>query len=190
VTPDLSGVPPFALAAVEPEHARPRREDAPAGGPAEPSPAGEPHHRKLASSLRGVPAFAVVLLLGCSAPARPRPVPEVAAELAALEGRVEQLGLVRRAAERLNVAELELALASTPRERRAARAAWLDARHELRALAREPDQPERYTALRDQAHQLALSVVNMTPPGREQALALTKLEEAVFFANAAIARGE
>jgi hypothetical protein len=36
----------------------------------------------------------------------------------------------------------------------------------------------------------ALIVTDLVPDGRERALALTKLEEAVFWANAAIARGE
>lgn len=52
------------------------------------------------------------------------------------------------------------------------------------------DQQERYVALRDQAHQLALSIALLTPPSREQSLALTNLEQAVMWANAAIARGE
>jgi hypothetical protein len=93
--------------------------------------------------LCGVPpfagaAFAAALLLGCSSPPLPRSVPDVAGKVAVLGRRVERLARVRAAAERLDVAELELALSSTPRERRAARAAWLQARHELRALAREP----------------------------------------------------
>ena len=52
------------------------------------------------------------------------------------------------------------------------------------------DQPPRYVALRDAAKAYAELVIAYTPPGREQALALTKLEEAVMWANAAIARGE
>lgn len=52
------------------------------------------------------------------------------------------------------------------------------------------DQLERYTILRNCASILAQDILRMTPPGREQSLALTKLEEAIFFANAAIARGE
>ncbi|MBZ6258141.1 hypothetical protein KVH22_21735 [Streptomyces olivaceus] len=35
---------------------------------------------------------------------------------------------------------------------------------------------------------LAATIVDHCPPGREQALALTKIEEAMFWANAAIAR--
>lgn len=50
------------------------------------------------------------------------------------------------------------------------------------------DQPQRYTALRDEAKKLALLIVSSVPPGRECSLALTKLEEAVMFANAGIAR--
>jgi hypothetical protein len=52
------------------------------------------------------------------------------------------------------------------------------------------DQQERYVALRDQALELAKSIVRSVPPGRERALALTNLEQAIFWANAGIARGE
>lgn len=52
------------------------------------------------------------------------------------------------------------------------------------------DQPGRYVRLRLQAKYLAEEIVATTPPSREQALALTKLEEACFWANAAIARNE
>lgn len=52
------------------------------------------------------------------------------------------------------------------------------------------DQAQRYENLRDQAKSLALSIVALTPASREQALALTKLEEAVMHANSAIARNE
>lgn len=52
------------------------------------------------------------------------------------------------------------------------------------------DQTERYEILRARAHELALTIVERTPPGREQSLALTHLEEAVMYANAAIARNE
>ena len=49
-------------------------------------------------------------------------------------------------------------------------------------------QAEKYQAIRDDAKKLAALVVLITPESREQALALTKIEEAVFWANAAIAR--
>lgn len=54
----------------------------------------------------------------------------------------------------------------------------------------QEDQPKRYTMLRDHAKALAVMIAENTPPSREQSLALTKLEEAVMFANAAIARNE
>lgn len=52
------------------------------------------------------------------------------------------------------------------------------------------DQVARYKLIRDFAHNLAITFVAKTPPSREQSLALTKLEEAVMWANAAIARNE
>lgn len=52
------------------------------------------------------------------------------------------------------------------------------------------DQPERYVLIREQAKHLAQLIAAQTPPSREQSLALTKLEEAVMFTNAAIARNE
>lgn len=51
-------------------------------------------------------------------------------------------------------------------------------------------QAARYESIRHRAKELAVYLSNATPPSREQALALTKLEEAVFWANAAIARNE
>lgn len=52
------------------------------------------------------------------------------------------------------------------------------------------NQAERYTALRDEARHFAMMIAVSTPPSREQSLALTKLEECIMFANAAIARNE
>ena len=52
------------------------------------------------------------------------------------------------------------------------------------------DQTERHQAIRAQAGSLAKGVVMLCPPSRERSLALTKLEEAVMWANAAIARNE
>lgn len=52
------------------------------------------------------------------------------------------------------------------------------------------DQPQRYVQLRAQAKELAESIQALTPPSREQSLALTNLEQAVMWANAAIARRE
>lgn len=50
------------------------------------------------------------------------------------------------------------------------------------------DQPERYQKLRATAKELAKLVAELAPDGRERSTALTKIEEAVFWANAAIAR--
>ena len=52
------------------------------------------------------------------------------------------------------------------------------------------DQPERYTAIRETARNFAELIVASSPKSREQSLALTNLEEAVMWANAAIARNE
>lgn len=53
-----------------------------------------------------------------------------------------------------------------------------------------PGQLPRYRTLRSRARELAYLIVSYTPQGREQDVAIQKLEEAVMFANAAIARGE
>lgn len=50
------------------------------------------------------------------------------------------------------------------------------------------DQPARYECLRGEARALALSINGACPDSREKSLALTKLEECVMWANAAIAR--
>lgn len=52
------------------------------------------------------------------------------------------------------------------------------------------DQAERYTQLRDAAKGLAHQIAMQTPESREQSLAITNLEQAMFWANAAIARNE
>lgn len=51
-------------------------------------------------------------------------------------------------------------------------------------------QQERYSEIRETAYRFASLIVVETPPSREQSLALTALEEAVMWANAAIARNE
>lgn len=56
--------------------------------------------------------------------------------------------------------------------------------------APQAGQPERYVALREQAKALAAAILESTPLSREQSLALTHLEEAIFWANASIARNE
>ena len=52
------------------------------------------------------------------------------------------------------------------------------------------DQPQRYVILRDTAKELAFLILANTPMGREQSSAITKLEEAIMWANKAIACGE
>lgn len=52
------------------------------------------------------------------------------------------------------------------------------------------DQAVRYGEIRQHAMQLATRITESTPPSREQSLAITHLEEAVMWANAAIARNE
>lgn len=52
------------------------------------------------------------------------------------------------------------------------------------------DQPSRYEDLREAAKSLAVMIMSYCPPSREQSLAVTKLEEAVMWANAGIARRE
>lgn len=53
-----------------------------------------------------------------------------------------------------------------------------------------PGQGRRYEQIREEAKELAVTIATLTPPSREQSIALTKLEEVVAFANAAIARNE
>ncbi len=48
----------------------------------------------------------------------------------------------------------------------------------------------RYQMLRSQAQSLALLILHMTPSSREQSIALTRLQEVVMWANAAIACNE
>lgn len=49
-------------------------------------------------------------------------------------------------------------------------------------------QPAIYEQIRYQAKELAISISALTPPSREQSLAITALEESVMWANAAVAR--
>jgi hypothetical protein len=49
-------------------------------------------------------------------------------------------------------------------------------------------QPEKYVSIRDKAKDLALLMEELCPTSREKALAMTKLEETVMWANASIAR--
>ncbi len=49
-------------------------------------------------------------------------------------------------------------------------------------------QPAKYVAIRDKAKEYAYMIDELCPSSREKSLAITKLEEVVFWANAAIAR--
>ena len=49
-------------------------------------------------------------------------------------------------------------------------------------------QPEKYKLLREKAKELAYLISENVPTSREQSLAYTRLEEAVMWANAGIAR--
>jgi len=51
-------------------------------------------------------------------------------------------------------------------------------------------QAERYTRVRSELKEVATILAYHCPPSRELSLAFTKLEEAMFWANAAIARNE
>lgn len=54
----------------------------------------------------------------------------------------------------------------------------------------KPGQLERYQKLREKAKELAEMIEAECPSCREQSLALTNLEQSVFWANACIARNE
>lgn len=51
-------------------------------------------------------------------------------------------------------------------------------------------QAAKYTLLRNQARDFACLINYNCPPSRERSIAITKLEEAIMWANAAIARRE
>ena len=56
-----------------------------------------------------------------------------------------------------------------------------------------PSRPEvaaNHTQMRLLCAELAVQITERTPPGREQSVALTKLEEVMFWCNAAIARNQ
>lgn len=54
----------------------------------------------------------------------------------------------------------------------------------------KPGQPETYEKIRAHAKSLAYRLDGDCPPSRERSIAMTKLDEVVFWANAAIARHE
>lgn len=56
--------------------------------------------------------------------------------------------------------------------------------------APKESQPERYERIRYKAKMLAAYINEYCPDSREKSLAFTKIDEAVMWANAAIARNE
>lgn len=52
------------------------------------------------------------------------------------------------------------------------------------------DQPERYVEIRESAKALAITIMGCCPSSRERSVALTNLEQAVMWANKAIACNE
>jgi len=62
--------------------------------------------------------------------------------------------------------------------------------HCYHAPKAELNQAARYEQIREAGRAFAMLLLGITPPSREQSLALTHIEEAVMMANAAIARNE
>lgn len=52
------------------------------------------------------------------------------------------------------------------------------------------NQADRWAELREKTEDLALRILSLTPTSREQSLAITRLEEVLFWATEAIARRE
>ncbi len=65
-----------------------------------------------------------------------------------------------------------------------------DLAHRFRYHPPKGDQAVRYSEIRRHAHWLADRINDSAPDSREKSLAITHLEEAVMWANAAIARNE
>jgi hypothetical protein len=69
-------------------------------------------------------------------------------------------------------------------------ALWDRIKHDFTYHPPQPGQPEKYEDIRAAGRCLACLMANHCPAGRELSLALTNLEQAVFWANAAIARAK
>lgn len=54
--------------------------------------------------------------------------------------------------------------------------------------APQPGQPEIYRSIREKAKELAYLIDELSPNSREKSLSMTNLEQAVFWAHAAVAR--
>ena len=55
---------------------------------------------------------------------------------------------------------------------------------------RDHEQADKYAEIRRAGYAMAFEVNNLAPDSREKSLAITRIEEAVMWANAAIARNE
>lgn len=89
------------------------------------------------------------------------------------------------------MAEAEQAVAQTVEARKALGEKILkDLENRFTYHAPKGDQQDRYVQVRSKMLEVAKLVMELTPPSREQSVVLTKLDEAMFFANAAIARNE
>ena len=64
----------------------------------------------------------------------------------------------------------------------------LDLENRFTYHAPKDDQPLRYEEIRMAGKEFARLINSVCPEGREKSLAVTHIEEAVFWANAAIAR--
>ena len=67
------------------------------------------------------------------------------------------------------------------------RQAELNRRFDFHANSRT-DHADQHHDLRQAAKAFAAVIYSVVPPGREQSLALTKVEEALFWGNAGVAR--
>lgn len=66
----------------------------------------------------------------------------------------------------------------------------LESRFSFHPATPENDKGVTHDAVRIECKSLALRLNNLLPEGREKSLAITHLEEVMFWANAAIARSE
>jgi hypothetical protein len=64
-----------------------------------------------------------------------------------------------------------------------------DLEHRFNFHPADAEKAKKHETIRAECKQLAATVKTMVPPGREQALAITKIEEAMMWANAGLARG-
>jgi hypothetical protein len=65
---------------------------------------------------------------------------------------------------------------------------WADLKKRFTYHPPKEGQAELYSELRNSAHEFAILINESAPESREKSLAMTHLEEAVMWANAAIAR--